>query len=78
MKSAEDERSELEPVFTIKRLAEHTGSSPATIRAYIDSGELRHFSLNRKADPERRNIRVRLSAWDEFVERKENIRDRRP
>jgi excisionase family DNA binding protein len=61
-----DKTGEFEPLITVPKLAKLIGSSPDTIYKLINEGRLKAVMLNSN-DGEKRNWRVSLSAYNEFI-----------
>jgi IS30 family transposase len=58
---------DFEPVLTITKIAKLASCSPETIYNLIYSGKLRAVQLNPDPKAERKNWRVSLSAWNDFL-----------
>ena len=57
------------PYLLVKDLARQLHVSPATVRSWIDNGELKASNVARPG--ERRSFRIRQSAVDEFLRTRE-------
>lgn len=59
--------NDFEPILPVTKIAKLAGCGPETIYNLIYSGKLRAVQLNPDPKAERKNWRVPLSAWNEFI-----------